>query len=202
MNESLYTDINSGISGVAAVEPILQASEGQNVTSTVSFNGYTRDITRLDVEYTIEGIPLTASLVDNYPILPTNITDGRNLQAGDSGVVLLSENNSAYFGAGVGDTVTILGQSFTVVGIYSPSSVSETQTLYMNLSDAQAITNNTGYITSLTVFAQNSDVVSQVASSISSLHPELTVTTCSRSRKRTSNRGIGLYYCTCKCASI
>jgi putative ABC transport system permease protein len=176
MNESLYTDISS-ISGVAAVEPILKASEGTNVTQNLSFNGYTRTITRLDVEYTIEGIPLTASLVDNYPILPTNITAGGNLQAGDSGVVLLSENNSAYFGAGVGDTVTILGQSFTVAGIYSPSSVADTQTLYMNLSDAQAITNNTGYITSLTVFAQNSGVVSQVASSISTLHPELTVTT-------------------------
>ena len=125
MNESLYTDINSTISGVAAVEPTLQASEGTNVTSTVSFNGYTRTITTLDVTYTIEGIPLTSDLVNNYPILPTNITAGRNLQAGDSGVVLLSENNSAYFGAGVGDTVTILGQSFTVVGIYSPSSVSE-----------------------------------------------------------------------------
>jgi len=47
----------------------------------------------------------------------------------------------------------------------------------MNLSDAQAVTNNTGYITSLRVFAQSSDVVTQVASSISSLHPELTVTT-------------------------
>ncbi len=176
MNESLYTDISS-ISGVAAVEPILKASEGTNVTQNLSFNGYTRTITRLDVEDTIEGIPLTASLVDNYPILPTNITAGGNLQAGDSGVVLLSENNSAYFGAGVGDTVTILGQSFTVAGIYSPSSVADTQTLYMNLSDAQAITNNTGYITSLTVFAQNSGVVSQVASSISTLHPELTVTT-------------------------
>ena len=177
MNESLYTDINSTISGVAAVEPILQASEGNNVTRNLAFNGYTRTITTLDVTYTIEGVPLTASLVDNYPILPTNITAGSNLQAGDSGDVLLSENNSAYFGAGVGDSVTILGQSFTVVGIYSPSSVSDTQTLYMNLSDAQAITNNTGYITSLTVFAQNSDVVSSVASAISSLHPELTVTT-------------------------
>jgi putative ABC transport system permease protein len=47
----------------------------------------------------------------------------------------------------------------------------------MNLSDAQVVTNNTGYITSLRVFAQSSDVVTQVASSISSLHPELTVTT-------------------------
>jgi putative ABC transport system permease protein len=177
MNESLYADIKSTVSGVAAVEPILQASEGQNVTQTLSFNGYTRDITHLAVDYTVEGVPLTPNLVDNYPILPTNITAGNNLQAGDSGKVLLSENNSAYFNAGVGDTVTILGQTFTVVGIYNPSSVAQTQTLIMNLSDAQTITNNTGYITSLTVFAQNSDAVSQVATSISSVHPELTVTT-------------------------
>ena len=177
MNESLYNDINTTISGIADVEPILQASEGNNVTRNLDFNGYTRTITILDVTYEIEGVPLTADLVDNYPILPTNITAGSNLQAGDSGDVLLSENNSAYFGAGVGDSVSILGQSFTVVGIYSPSSVSDTQTLYMSLSDAQAVTNNTGYITSLTVFAQNSGDVSSVASAISTLHPELTVTT-------------------------
>ena len=177
MNESLYADINTDVSGVVAVEPMLQASEGQNVTQTLSFNGYSRDITRLVVDYTIEGIPLTSTLIDNFPVLPTNITIGSNLQGGDFGKVLLSENNSAYFNAGVGDIITILGESFTVAGIYSPSSVSETQTLIMNLSDAQTITNNTGYITSLTVFAQNSDAVSQVATSISSLHPELTVTT-------------------------
>jgi putative ABC transport system permease protein len=173
MNESLYTDINSFISGVAAVEPILQASEGSN--QTISMMG--RSFTRLVTEYTIEGIPLTLDLIDNYNILTTNITAGRNLQAGDSGVVLLSENNSAYFGAGVGDTITILDQTFTVIGIHGTSSVSDTLTLYMNLSDAQAITNNTGYITSIRVFAQSSDVVTQVASSISSLHSELTVTT-------------------------
>jgi putative ABC transport system permease protein len=177
MNESLYTDVNNTISGVAAVEPILQASEGQNVTTTVSFNGYSRDITRLSVNYTIEGIPLTSDLVDNYPVLPTNITSGSNLQAGASGEVLLSENNSAYFNAGVGDTIAILNQTFTVVGIYSPSAVSQTQTLFMNLSDAQAITNNTGYITSLAVFAQNSNDVSSVATTLSTMHPELTVTT-------------------------
>jgi putative ABC transport system permease protein len=177
MNESLYTDINSTISGVASVEPILQASEGENVTTTVSFNGYTRDITRLNVEYTIEGIPLTSDLLNNYPVLPSNITAGSNLQAGDNGKVLLSENNSAYFNVGVGDTVTILNQSFTVVGIYSPASVSDTLKLFMNLSDAQTITKNTGYITSLTVFAQSSDAVSQVATSISLVHPELAVST-------------------------
>src|SRR5208283_2901345 len=34
MNESLYGDINTSIAGVAAVEPILEASEGNNVTRT------------------------------------------------------------------------------------------------------------------------------------------------------------------------
>ncbi len=177
MNESLYTDINDTISGIATVEPILQASEGQNVTRDLSFNGYSRTITTLEVEYTIEGIPLTSDLVNIYPVLPTNITEGSNLQAGASGEVLLSENNSAYFNAGVGDTITVLNQPFTVVGIYSPASVSQTQTLYMNLSDAQTITNNTGYITSFKVFATSSEAVTQVASAISTLHPELTVTT-------------------------
>jgi len=173
MNETLYTDINSTISGVAAVEPILQASEGSNTTVSMMGRSFTRQVT----EYTIEGLPLTSDLIDNYNILTTNITAGRNLEAGDSGVVVLSENNSAYFGAGVGDTVTILNQTFTVVGIHGTSSASDSLTLYMNLSDAQSVTNNTGYITSIRVFASSSDVVTQVSNSISSLHSELTVTT-------------------------
>ena len=108
MNESLYTDISS-ISGVAAVEPILQVTEGQNQT----ISRFGRSFTMVLPDYYIEGIPLTSDLVNNYSILPTNITQGRNLQAGDSGVVVLSENNSAYFGdVGVGGSVSILGQSF------------------------------------------------------------------------------------------
>jgi putative ABC transport system permease protein len=192
MNETLYSDINNTLSGVAAVEPVLQASEGNNVTRNLDFNGYSRTITTLDVTYTIEGVPLTSDLA-NYmnEILPTNVTAGSNLQVGNSGDVLLSENNSAYFGAGVGDSVNILGQSFTVVGIYSPSSVSDTQMLYMNLSDAQAVTNNTGYITSLTVFAQNSGDVSTIASEISALHPELTVTTAQDRETALSNEESG-----------
>ncbi len=173
MNESLYNDINSTISGIAAVEPILTASEGSN--ETISFMG--RSFTRQLTEYTIEGIPLTSDLVNNYDILPTNITEGQNLAAGDSGVVLLSENNSQYFDAGVGDTISILGQDFQVIGIHGTTSTSDGLVLYMNLSDAQAITNNTGYITSIRVFATNADVVTSLATKISSMHSELSVTT-------------------------
>jgi putative ABC transport system permease protein len=173
MNETFYSDINSTIDGVAAVVPNLQVSEGTNQTMEM----FGRSFTRLVVDYVIEGLPLTSDLVDNYPILPTNITAGRNLQAGDSGVVLLSENNSAFFGAGVGDTVEILGESFEVIGIHGSTGVEDVTTLYMNLSDVQSLTSNTGYITSLTVFADSSDVVSEVANAISALHSELSVTT-------------------------
>ena len=47
----------------------------------------------------------------------------------------------------------------------------------MNLSEAQALTNNTGYITSLNVFADSSADVTAVANAISALHPELNVVT-------------------------
>jgi putative ABC transport system permease protein len=70
-----------------------------------------------------------------------------------------------------------LDQSFEVIGIYGSTGVEDVMNLYMNLSDAQSVTNNTGYITSITVFAESSDVVSEVANAISSLHPELSVTT-------------------------
>jgi putative ABC transport system permease protein len=171
MNESLYTDI-SNVSGVAAVVPILEASEGTN--QSVSLFG--RTVTRLVPDYVIEGLSLTSG-VTSYPVLPSNITSGRNLQVGDSGVVVLSENNSVFFGVGAGDTVSILGEDFTVVGIHGSSSVSDLTTLYMNLSDAQTITNNTGKVTSLKVFAASSDAVTQIANDISTLHTELTVTT-------------------------
>jgi len=172
MNESIYSDISS-IEGVAAVAPILDASEGHNVTTTTPFGSFER----LQVEYVIEGIPLTSDLIDSYSILPSNITSGRNLQAGESGVVLLSENNSAYFGVGVGDTVSILGEDFLVVGIHGTSGASDRQVLYMNLSDAQAITNNTGMITSLKVFADNVDDVTSVSDAVTTLHAELNAVT-------------------------
>lgn len=172
MNESLYYDISS-IEGVAAVVPTLTVSQG----NTQTIERFGRSFTRLIVDYVIEGVPLISPIIENYPILPTNITAGRNLHAGDSGVVLISANNSGFFGAIVGDTIEILGQTFLVVGIHGSTSVEDRLTLYMNLSDAQSLTNNVGYITGLTVFAESSDIVNDVASAISELHPELTVVT-------------------------
>ncbi len=188
MNESLYNDV-ANIADVATVEPILQVTEGHNETITppagsaehISPNGVVSTTTAPSFTvtvpyYIIEGVPLDSSLLNNYPILPTNITAGRNLQAGDTDDVLLSENNSAYFGVGVGGTVDILGTNFTVVGIYSPSGA-DIQDLYMSLPEAQSITNQPDTITQLNVFADNTADVTSVSNAISAAHPELDVST-------------------------
>ena len=172
MNETLYEDINS-IENVASVVPMLQVSEGTNQT----IERFGRSFTMMIPDYVIVGVPLTSSVVDSYPVLPVNITSGRNLQADESGVVLLSENNTAFFGVKVGDTVNIVGQDFIVVGVHGSSGVEDRTTLYMSLSDAQSLTNNTGYVTSLVVFTEDSASVTDVANAISSLHPELSVET-------------------------
>ena len=172
MNETFYEDINS-VENVASVVPMLQVSEGTNQT----IERFGRSFTIMIPDYVIVGLPLTSFVIDNYSVLPVNITNGRNLQADESGVVLLSENNTAFFEAGVGDTINILGESFQVVGVHGSSGVEDRTTLYMSLSDAQSLTNNTGYMTSLRVFTTDSASVTDVANAISSLHPELSVVT-------------------------
>jgi putative ABC transport system permease protein len=183
MKESDYTDL-SKISGVATIVPILQVTQGstQTVYPTLNMNGIvqedkSRGIEMLVPDYIIYGVPLKESIINNYPILPLNITQGRNLQAGDIGKVILSQNSSAYFGKTVGDTVNILDKNFEVVGIYEPIGVEDNQYVYMELSEAQALTDNTGIVTTLKVFAENSNKVSTVASDISKLYPDLNIET-------------------------
>jgi putative ABC transport system permease protein len=177
MNESSYSDVNTSLSGVAAVEPILRVVEGHNETITPRYGASTQSFNVTVPDYIITGVPLNASLIDKYSILPTNITQGKNLKPNETGAVVLSENSSAYFHAGVGATVNILGTNFTVSGIYAPTSTSNNQSVYMNLADAQALTNNTNVITSFNVFATSTDTVTSVAKTIQSMHPELDVTT-------------------------
>jgi putative ABC transport system permease protein len=183
MDESIVDAIDS-IQGVEAVVPILEAPEGVTPQTFTGFGGQT--FTFNVSTYTIEGIPLNSSLISNgYVPLPTNITDGRNLQYTDSGVVVLSLNNTGYFGVGVGDEVNINGTYFKVVGVHGESGSStylfgqaaDIRTLYMNISDAQAVSGLIGEISRVNVYADNSSIVSDVAQEISGLFPQFSVTT-------------------------
>ncbi|MEM2129901.1 MAG: FtsX-like permease family protein [Candidatus Bathyarchaeia archaeon] len=172
MNESAIYDISS-IKGVKNVVPFLEKSVG--TTQTVEVRG--RSFTMFMTDYTIVGIPLNSSIIEEYAVLPTNIIDGRNLQEGDSGVVLLSLNLTQFFEAGVGDQANILGKYFTVVGVYKSTDPLGLKNLYMSLSDAQAVTSLEGKISRLNVYAEDQSYVSEIVSQITSLYPELYVTT-------------------------
>ena len=174
LDESIVSYIES-IQGVKDVVPLLEKSEGTSQT----MERFGRTFTFLRPDYTIIGVPLNSSLIDNYFILPTNITEGRNLREGDSEVVLLSLNNTEYFGVEVGDTVNILGSDFTVVGAHGASGFREGMMLYMNISDAQKITDLEGKISRLDVYAEDQSYVDGIASTIESNHPELSATTSS-----------------------
>jgi len=182
LDESIISDLES-IQGVKDVVPFFEKSEGTNQTVT----RFGRTFTFLRPDYTILGVPLTSSLINNYSILPTNIIEGRNLREEDSGVVLLSLNNTGYFGVGIGDEVNILGSDFTVVGVHGASGFREGMMLYMNISDAQKITDLEGKISRLDVYAEDQSYVDGIASTIESEYPELSVTTASERLSRLQN---------------
>jgi len=187
MNESIVMAAISKISGVDAIAPKIEVGEGWTTkTLTSRFNGIT--FTFNASSYTVEGVPLNSSLIDNYSILPTNITAGRNLQQGDTGVVVLSQNNTHYFGGvGVGGEVKINETNFKVVGVHAEAGSllfmggqgSDVGTLYMNITNAQAATGHTGEISELDVYAKNSSttLVNAIANDISTDFPTFHVTT-------------------------
>jgi putative ABC transport system permease protein len=72
--------------------------------------------------YTINGMPLTSRYIDDYNVLPTNITKGRNLVAGDLGVAVIDSNLANNLSLDIDDYIQLNGSSFKVVGIYSPGS--------------------------------------------------------------------------------
>ena len=172
INESAIDDI-AVIESVKDIVPILEKTEGTNQTRETPRGTFQI----LVPDYTIVGVPLKSALIDNYAVLPTNVIEGRNLREGDSGVVLLSLNNTEYFGAGVGDSVNILGSPFTVIGIYEPSNSQGSTNLYMSISDAQAITNLSGKVSRLDVYAVDHSYVDGIVSKIEDLYPEFTITT-------------------------
>jgi len=176
VNETVVNEIRS-IGGVKDVVEFLEKSS--EVTTSETISTPRGDFTISRPLYTITGVPLNSSLINNYSILPTDITSGRNLNEEDTGVVLMSSNLTDYLEVGVGDNVEIYGESFTVVGIYESTSQSIMQTrgVYMNIIEAQTITGNTGNVSRLDVYADDVSNVDGIADVIKAAYSDLYVTT-------------------------
>ena len=175
INETVGDEIRT-IEGVKDVVPFLQKSSEETTSETLNTpRGSFNISTPL---YTITGVCLNTTFINNYSILPTNIT-GRNLCEGDSGVLLMSLSLAEYYNKGVGDTVNIYGEPFTVVGIYNSTDQGTTRarTVYMNITDAQTVTGQTGNVSRFDVYADNISYVEGIANVIKAAYPELYVTT-------------------------
>jgi len=171
-NETIASDMNN-IEGVATVIPVLEKSEGTLEIRSTQFG----EFEFLRPEYTIVGVPLDNSVLLNYPVLPSAIIEGRTLVEGDSGVVLLSTNNTEYFSVGVNDQVNILGKDFTVVGVYTTTVIQEMNHLYMSLSEAQTITEIEDEISRIDVYAESENAVDSVYADITANYAEFYVNT-------------------------
>ena len=182
MNESVVGNIGS-IAGVKDVVPFLVKSSSETTQETITTP--MGDFTMSRPLYTITGVCLNSSLINEYSVLPTNITAGRNLREGDSRVLLMSLNLTEYYGVGVGSEVDVNGTSFTVIGIYDQASQNsmETRGVYMNLTDAQTTTDETGNVSRLDLYAENVSVVDTINTQIQTMYSneinarEITVST-------------------------
>jgi len=171
MNESVVGNIGS-IAGVKDVVPFLLKSSSETTKETITTP--MGDFPMYRPLYTITGVYLNSSLIDEYSVLPTD-TDmiaGRNLREGDSGVLLMSLNLTKYYGVGVGSEVEVNGTSFTVIGIYDQAGQNsiETRGVYMNLTDAQTVTNEIGNVSRLDVYAENVSCVDTINAQIQTMY--------------------------------
>ena len=157
LNITDYTSLD-GIPDVATVIPVLEQKIRQ-------------------IKYgSVYGVPLdNASLLKDYPsILPANIIQGRNLQTGDSGVVVVQERLAKIFNINVGGTLNLLGKDFKVVGLEGTEPINTTL-VTMSLADAQMLTNTSGQASGFKIFVDNVNNVNTVVSRIKTDYPKLPV---------------------------
>jgi ABC-type lipoprotein release transport system permease subunit len=169
--------IDPDTSSTWITQPLMNDSLYYNITAIPNITNIIptfNELATANRSYDIYGVPLdNASCLEDPTILPANITEGRNLQIGDSGVVVLDELTAKNFSIGIGGTVTILGQNFEVIGIEGRSQGYHGAT--MSLSDAWLITNKTGQASTYRIFVDDINNVNTVISRIRSLDPKLEV---------------------------
>jgi ABC-type antimicrobial peptide transport system permease subunit len=135
---------------------------------------------KLDVSnFSVAGVDVTHTGVG--PISSTQVTAGRALTAADShsAVAIVDRSYAKQQSLTVGDTVTIDGTDFTVVGLATTSATGSGSDVYIPLAKAQAIANEKGKINTVYVKATSSSSIASAKRAIKQAEPKATVTTAS-----------------------
>jgi putative ABC transport system permease protein len=133
---------------------------------------------RRNPDYTVNGVPLNAALDAQYNILPTAMVSGHAISESDPNEVMINQDLTSFFNAGVGDTITVQGINLKIAGIYSSSM--DRKGIYMSMENAQPMCNiSANNVTSLTVYATNVTVVDSVTAEIQEMYPNYRATSVS-----------------------
>ncbi|SOC87550.1 ABC-type transport system, involved in lipoprotein release, permease component [Curtobacterium sp. 314Chir4.1] len=129
--------------------------------------------------FTVTGIPVSGDAVG--PLTSTELTKGRTFTSADAGkdVVVLDASYAKSESKAVGDTLSIGGKDFTVIGIVSSTGSSSTtgSNTYIPLDTAQTLSDNAGKVTSIYVSAESSSDVSTIKAALQKQLTSATVST-------------------------
>lgn len=129
--------------------------------------------------FTVEGIDVAGEAVG--PLTAATLSDGRTFTADDAGkdVVVLDSSYATSADLAVGDTVSIGGTDFEVIGLVSSGSAdaATASNTYIPLDVAQSLSGLDGQVSSIYVQAASSNDIAQVQSDIEAALPDATVNT-------------------------
>ncbi len=149
---------------------------GDGEAGRPSFGGGSFGITST----TVSGVDPSADAVG--PLTTATVTDGRSLDADDSAahVAVLDQQYATQDELAVGDTVTLGGTDFEVVGIVGSTSgegVATTSNVYIPLAVAQTLSELDGKVTDLFVSVDSSAHVDDVKDAVAAALPDASVST-------------------------
>jgi ABC-type antimicrobial peptide transport system permease subunit len=139
----------------------------------------------------IDGSSLSVTGVDPKnrqlgAITPAQVTSGRYFGASDAREAVLNESYAARENVEVGDSITLGGKKFTVVGLVETPVGGQASDVYVKLAQLQALADREGRVNTVYVRATSSDEVAAVATEIESTLDGASVTTAEDLAERVS----------------
>ncbi len=127
--------------------------------------------------FSVSGVDTTD--LDLGPLSSAQVTSGRSLTSADASarVMLVTRAYAKQNALSVGDAKKIDGKKFEIVGIVALPAGSTSSDLYIPLSWAQKLSDNTNKVNQIYVQADSAENITSVKKEIKQLMPKATVTT-------------------------
>jgi ABC-type antimicrobial peptide transport system permease subunit len=110
-------------------------------------------------------------------VTPGQISKGRFFSSGSKREAILDVGYATKKNLGVGDTVTLKGEKFAVIGISKTPLGGQSADVYVKLTQLQQLSDHVGRVNTVYVRATNANQVSSVSKAITASFPNASVTT-------------------------